>query len=155
MEGEMKRSFLVGALLFGLALSGCTSWEGHKEGEVQLKLIKIQRNNFKVAKSKLQASASCQYLFPGMFTMIKGLMPTFGAHRPTGVGDGIALGNPELYEQAYKKLREQAAMEGKSAQLFNVCEEVTLTSYIIIGDYKLTLTADVIEFTGERQKDNN
>lgn len=143
----MKRSFLVGALLAGLALSGCTAWAGHKEGEVQMKNIKIQRNNFKIAKSKLQASASCQYLFPHGALGLMGITLA-----PAG---GIALGNPELFEQAYKKLREQAAMEGKSAQLFNVCEEVTLTSYIIIGDMKLTLTADVIEFTGERQKDNN
>jgi len=144
----MNRSYMVGALLAGLALSsGCTAWAGHKEAEVQVKTIKINKNNFRIAKSKLQASASCQYLFP---------------HGPLGLlgitligGGGIALGNPELYEQAYKKLRTDAAMEGKSMQLFNVCEEVTLTSYIVIGDMKLTLTADVIEFTGERQKDNN
>jgi len=144
----MKSSFMVGALLAGLALSsGCTSWAGHKEGEAQTKMIKIQRNNFKVAKSKLMASASCSYLFPhGAF----GVGPI--VLMPAG---GIAMGNPELYEQAYKKLREQAAMEGKAQQLFNVCEETTLSSYIVIGDYKLTLTADVIEFTGERQKDNN
>jgi len=144
----MKSSFMVGALLAGLALSsGCTSWGGNKEGEAQSKMIKINRNNFKVAKSKLMASASCSYLFPhgalGFGPII--LMPA----------GGIAMGNPELYEQAYKKLREQAAMEGKAQQLFNVCEELTLSSYIVIGDYKLTLTADVIEFTGERQKDNN
>jgi hypothetical protein len=154
----MKSSFMVGALLAGLALSsGCTSWSGHKEGEVQTKMIKINRNNFKIAKSKLMASASCTYLFPGMGSLLGSLNPLAGLR--TGpiinVGDGIALGNPELYEQAYKKLREQAAMEGKAQQLFNICEEATLTSYLVIGDYKLTLTADVIEFTGERQKDTN
>jgi len=151
----MKSSFMVGALLAGLALSsGCTSWSGHKEAESQTKMIKINRNNFKIAKSKLMASASCSYLFPGFMTGIKGLIP-LGPAALGGMGDGIALGNPDLYEAAYKKLREQAAMEGKAQQLFNVCEETTLTSYLVIGDYKLTLTADVIEFTGERQKDNN
>jgi len=150
----MKQKLMVGALLAGLALSGCTSWSGHKEAEAQWKTIKINKNNFKIAKSKLQASASCSYVFPGFMTRIGGLLPNFGGKlADVGIGDGIALGNPELYEQAYAKLRADAQMQGKSQQLFNVTEEVTLTSFIVIGDYKLTLTADVIEFTGDRQTD--
>lgn len=137
----MKRSLLVGALLVGFALtSGCTTWSGKREMELQSKNIDLAGPNYKILKSKIQASASCSYLFP---------------HGPMGLlgiellpGGGIALGNPELYEQAYRKLREQAAMEGKAAQLVNICEENTLTSYVVIGDWKLTLTADVIEFTG-------
>jgi hypothetical protein len=138
----MKRTILVGALLAGLFVgAGCTAWNGQREGEFQVKHLTLEANNFKVLKSKIQASASCSYLFPHEAMVIMG-MPLL----PAG---GIALGNPELYETAYKKLREQAALEGKSAQIFNVTEEVTMTSYIVIGDIKLTLTADVIEFTGE------
>ena len=63
---------------------------------------------------------------------------------------GIALGNPELYEQTYAKLREQAALEGKAAQLYNITEEITVVSYLgIYGTIKLTVTADVVEFTDE------
>jgi len=139
MEGEMKRSLLVGALLVGAALgSGCTSWAGKREMEAQHKNISLTGPNFRVVKSKIQASASCSYLFPMPALTVLGI-------QLTGAG-GIALGNPELYEQAYRKLREQAAMEGKAAQLMNICEENTLTSYIVIGDLKLTLTADVVEF---------
>jgi len=153
----MKQSLMVGALLAGLALStGCTAWSGHKEMEGQFKEIKINKNNFKVAKAKVSASASCSYLFPGFGSMIGGLTSMLGGGaREIGIGDGIALGDPQLYARAYKDLRAGAAMDGKAQQLFNVTEEVTLLSYIVIGDYKLTLTADVIEFTGERQKDNN
>ncbi len=138
----MKRSLLTGALLIGLALgAGCTSWSGKREGEFQYKHLALQGANFKVAKSKIQASASAAYLFP-----FKGLtLPGGLISIPAG---GIALDDPALYEQAYRKLREQAALEGKSAQIYNVTEELTVTSYIVIGDIKLTLTADVIEYVG-------
>lgn len=138
----MLRKLLCGALLAGVAtFAGCTSWVGHHEVEWQTKNIVLAANNWHVLKSNLKASASCSYLFP------HGLLAVMGVELlPAG---GIALGNPELYEQAYKKLRADAALEGKSAQLYNVTEETTLASYIVIGDLKLTLTADVIEFTGE------
>jgi len=139
----MLKKFLVGAALAGLSLGmGCTGWNGQRAHEAQVKRVVLEGNNFKVAKSKLQASASCQYLFP-----TRGIaLPLVGSLIAPG---GIALSDPNLYELTFKKLREQAALEGKSAQIHNITEEVTLVDYIVIGDLKLTLTADVIEFTGE------
>lgn len=139
----MLQKLLVGAMLTGLSLAvGCTGWAGHRTGEIQVKRVVLEGKNFKVAKSGIQSQASCAYLFPtGGITL-----PILGPVIPAG---GIALGDPNLYEQAFKKLREQAACEGRSAQIHNLTEEVTLTSYIVIGDLKVTLTGDVIEFTDE------
>ena len=139
----MLRTILAGLLLSALTLSvGCTSWNGQRTSEYQLKRIVLEGKNFRIKKSKIQASASCQYLFPFSGVAVAGI--------PLVPPGGIALGDPALYEQAYRKLREQAALEGKAAQIHNVTEEVTLTSYLnIIGDLKVMLTADVIEFTDE------
>jgi hypothetical protein len=142
----MFRKLLAGALLTCLTLAaGCTMWNGQRTGEFQVKRIVLEGKNFKIAKSKIQASAACQYLFPSSGVAIGTPAGPLQIIPP----GGIALGDPNLYEQAYRKLREQAALEGKSAQIHNVTEEVTLTDYLVIGDLKVTLTADVIEFTDE------
>jgi hypothetical protein len=143
----MVRSFLAATLVACLATFavGCTGWNGQRTQEAQVKSVVLEGKNFRIMKSKVQASAACSYLFPS-----KGIaIPIAGAAIQLLPPGGIALGDPNLYEQAYRSLREQAALEGKSAQLHNVTEEVTLTDYLVIGDLKITLTADVIEFTDE------
>ncbi len=161
----MCRDVVFGAFLASLTLAvGCTTWSGHRGGELQVVRVGIEAKNFRILKSKIQASASCQYVFPdvgeifaiGFFQYLSGKLGSQGSAEVAlrggpiqAVGGGIALGDPNLYEQVFKKLREQAEHVGKSAVLYNIVQEDTTTSYIVVGDRKLTLTADVIEFTDE------
>jgi hypothetical protein len=148
-------------------VSGCTTWNGRRSGELQIVRVGIEAKNFRVVKSKIQASASCQYLFPdiggifaqGAFSYLKNKLTggeealqaanALGGGPIRAVGGGFAMGDPNLYEQCMKKLREQAELDGKACILNNIVQEDTTTSYIVIGDRKLTLTADVVEFLGD------
>lgn len=156
----MHRVKVLGILAGLLMLAqGCTGHAGLREPDHITKRLVFEANNFRVAKSKLQASHTCGYLFPN--AAAQGLAASVAGRSgaaPSLIGGilgsvspgGIALGNPELYEQTYAKLREQAALEGKAAQLYNITEEITVVSYLgIYGTIKLTVTADVIEFTDE------
>lgn len=137
-----------------LVASGCTTWSGKKAGEMQVVKIDLEAKNFSILRSAIQGSASCQYLFPRLGRFIAmGPMSAFmnqgaalGGPQQAFAG-GIALGQPDLYARAFADLRKKADLVGKSAHLYNVVQEDVLTDYIVIGDAKLTLTADVISFT--------
>jgi len=135
--------------------SGCTTWNGKRAGEAQVVRIGLEAKNFKILRSSIQGQASCQYLFPGFVPLIAkvgGLLGGGAAQgaqiaQQTAVAGGIALGQPDLYNRAYAELRKKAELVGKSAHIFNVIQEDVLTNYIVVGDEKLIITADVILFT--------
>jgi hypothetical protein len=133
--------------------SGCTSWTGKRASETQTVTITMDNKNFKVLRSGIQGQASCQYLFPRLGKLMAGglggiLGQSAAVGGPTiAIGGGIALGDPMLYTKAFGEIRKKAELVGKSAHLYNIVQEDLLTDYIVIGDQKLTLTADVILFT--------
>ena len=153
----MKRMGYLSAVALAAVVSltsGCTAWTGKRAGESQMVTITMDNKNFKVLRSGIQGQASCQYLFPrlgkimalGPVSLLLGQSAAVGGPQ-IAVGGGIALGSPDLYSRAFGELRKKAELVGKSAHLYNIVQEDLLTDYIVIGDQKLTLTADVIQFT--------
>jgi hypothetical protein len=153
----MKRMGYLSAIALAAMVSltsGCTSWTGKRAGESQQVTITMDNKNFKVLRSGIQGQASCQYLFPRIGLLVaQGPVATLiGRSVAVGgpavaVGGGIVLGDPMLYSKAFGELRKKAELVGKSAHLYNIVQEDLLTDNIVIGDQKLTLTADVIQFT--------
>jgi hypothetical protein len=135
----MIRALRFGALAGLLFAAGCTSWSGYSEPEDMVKRFSFEANNFKITKTDLKGHSSCAYIFPFL---------SVGAF---GMG-GIALGSTDLYAQAYKELRANAQpfIEGKSAQLHNVVQEISINpNFYFYGVIHVNLAADVVEFTGE------
>lgn len=122
-------------------------YAGQRESEAITKEMAFTTSNFRIVKTDVQGTASCPYLF--YFTAPHPMIAQI-----LGFGNaGIALGNPDLYEQAMASLHEGHPIFEKSQQFHNVVEEWDVTSYFgVYAIVKLTLTADVVEFTGPKEK---
>lgn len=144
----MERKFIVSvAVLCALVLlsAGCTSHMGRYTREGINERVVLEANNFQIAASGVQASASCAYIFYHDALDL----PFIGTIMPRG---GIALGEPDLYEQAMANLHAAYAqgIEGQPAMFHNIQEEWTVAGLPpLYGEVTLTLTADVLKFTGD------
>lgn len=158
----MKRLFLCVAITaFVLVGVGCTSHQPMASfQEYSLVRADFESNNFKVIAAGLQAEASSRYVLYGLSDMLSatgeavssvfnpGAAREFAAARQ-GMR-GIALDDPAVLEKAMKQLREKAKMTGKSAILHNVHTEWVTKGYVgIYGTRTVSITADVVEFTGD------
>lgn len=120
----MRRSALALLALVILVGAGCSSYTGlypipNAHGEIVL-----HENDFKTVKTHAKGHAECAYIF------------------------GIPLGQPEIKSRALAEVRDQAVLDGRPAHLVNFTEDDT--TFSILGVYKVekvTITADVIEFT--------
>src|SRR5687767_1640379 len=93
-----RRSALPAVALIVLAASallasGCTTWTGRRSGELQIVRVGIESKNFRVVKSKIQATASCQYLFPDIGNIFAQGAISYLKNKVMGGEDAIAAVN--------------------------------------------------------------
>ena len=116
-------------------LAGCTTYRPQCFWEVSKTKTVLEANNYEVKKLGVQATGSCPYLFV----------------LSTKIGSvGIPLGDTAILKKAMIDFHRQAQMLGKSAFLHNINVEWTVRGIPGIAMVKrVTITADVYEFTGE------
>ena len=119
----------------GPLLSGCTSYRPQHFWEVSKTTVQLEANNYKVDKLGVQATAGCPYLF-GLGTSIFSI--------------GIPMYDTSLLERAMADLHRRAQVKGKPAFLHNINVEWTVRGIpLLLINKRVTVTADVYEFTGE------
>lgn len=120
----MRRIMLLVAVLalFSVA-SGCASYAGTHPVPVGYTEIVLKENDFKTVQTHLKGSADCAYIF------------------------NIPLGDTNVLSKALGQIRDSAAMEGKPAMLVNFTKDETIFSILFYKKHKVTLTADMIEYT--------
>jgi len=140
-----RRILSVGSIaLLGFLCASCASYWPQHFFDREFVFLDLNQPNFRVVASGVQASAECEVLFP------KPSMPVrFGLHPFGGFGGEIPLGSLNLLDQAMDKLHKQFDMENRSMQFHNTTVEWTLKNYIVYGKRKVTITTDIIEYTGE------
>ena len=69
----MKRILAGLCLLASLGAAGCTTWNGSRQAEYQVKKLLLEGNNYRILKSGLQAAASCKYVFPSAGLSVAGI----------------------------------------------------------------------------------
>lgn len=120
-----------------LLLGGCTTYTSQSFWEVTKAKVVLEGNNFRVRQLGAQGTASCPYLF--------------------GIGGngglpitGIPLMSPSLSSKAMRDFHGRTAIKGKPAFLHNINVEWTRRGIPgILITQRLTITADVLEFTDE------
>lgn len=116
-------------------LQGCASYNPQSFHETTTTGTNLSQNNYKVAQLGVQASAKVGYFLP------------------IGIGDtmiGIPLGRTDLLQQAMQKVHQKCNLEGRSAVLHNINIEWDTARFLVLGGTRrVTITADVIEFTDE------
>ena len=122
-------------LLSAVIMQACTSYYPQSFNETTIALTDLSQNNYKVVQLGVQASAETSYFLP------------------IGIGDtmiGIPLRSTDLLEQAMAKIHQKCNLQGRSAVLHNINTEWDTTRvFFFKGSRRVTITADVIEFTGE------
>lgn len=108
-------------LIVACALFGCSSLTGRFGLETHVKLYK---KNFQVVKTNVRGESTG-------FALLAGLIPIV----------------PATYTQALNNLHEAANMEGKATALVNMAEDATQLNLLLFSVPRVTITADVIEFT--------
>jgi hypothetical protein len=119
----MARTLLAVALLV-LIGAGCASYMPTYATPAMHVGIETTENDFKVAATHLKGTAECTYLF-----------------------GGIPMGDPQIVSKALGQIRDQAQMEGRPVALVNYTEDRTAWSVFFIKRDKVTITADLIEYT--------
>ena len=110
-----------------LALSGCATNEEHRPAEGYVTRVDQNRNNFRVIKACAKGESSG-------FSLL-----------------GILQFVSPSYTEAKEKMYASAGghLEGKAVTLVNQTEEYSSIYLILFSIPKLTLTADVIEYTDD------
>ena len=122
---------LAAGVLFFAGCAAPSGWGPMGHGTTTV----LKKANFKVSKVNVNKSVEVPMLF-GIHANLAGFHLTLA---------GIPLGDYELWKLAMKELSNEAG----SGHLVNVSSDYTVTSYFwIFNIHKLTLTADVVEFTG-------
>lgn len=138
-EDSMKRTLDVAvilAVIAGLcAIAGCTTYRPQYFWEVSKVRTELEANNYQVEKLGVQATSSCPYLF--------GVSSAIGSF-------GIPLGDAALLKKAMRDFHQQARMVDRPAFLHNINVEWTGSGIpMLLMVQRVTITADVYEFTGE------
>ena len=113
--------WIVVAFSIASFLLGCSSLTGRFSLETQVKLYK---ENYQVVKTNVRGESTG-------FSLLAGLIPIV----------------PATYTQALNNLHEVADMEGKPTALVNMAEDATQLNLLLFAIPRVTITADVIEFT--------
>lgn len=130
-----------------LALAGCAtkklSMPDHGKNKAE---ITLKPGEFRLVKT-VRGDASCPFLFwvdiPTSFESKAGIDVPFIS---------FELGDTNLHELAMKDLHSQHDLRGKPQILYNFIEEWTLANYLgLFAVVKVSITAEVIEFIGERE----
>ncbi len=124
-------------LLCLTAFSGCTTYTSQSFWEVTKTKVELEGGNFRVRQLGAQGTASCPYLF--------------GIGGKAGLPvTGFPLLNPALSTEAMRNFHSKTKILGKSAFLHNINVEWTTRGVpLFLITQRLTITADVVEFTDE------
>ena len=126
---------LAVVILVACTAVGCTVYNPQSHYEVSTIKAEFEGKNFVVSRVGLQGSASTPFLF-GM-----------GQGRSAF---GIMLGDDDIQRRAMQDLVLQASLQGRPAFFHNVNTEWTTVGIpLIFMEHRLTITADVVEFTDE------
>lgn len=117
----MKKLFV---LMMALMFSGCVSWGGFNNQGFSSRTI-LKGSGYTVEKT-VSAKASAMYILGSIM-----------------LDDSQA----DLYKRAFKKIRSDADLEGKSHALANVTTDIVVKNYIVVSFVELTVSADVVKFT--------
>ena len=115
--------------------SGCVTYRPQYFWEVSKNKVVLEANNYKVAKLGVQGWGACPYLF-GIGSSI------FSA--------GIPMAKTDVLRKAMEDVHGKAQVLGKPAFFHNINVEWTVSGvpmFLIVK--RVTITADVYEFTGE------
>lgn len=144
----MKGKFYIFfTLLFFLVATGCATTKtvipdlGKNKTKITLK-----PGEFRIVKT-ITGEASCPFLFwidvPPQFKSSTGINAPILA---------FDLGDPNLHKLAMKDLHSKHDLKGKPQILHNILEEWSIANYLgLFAILKVTITAEVIEFTGRRE----
>lgn len=142
MKGKI---YVFMALLFILAASGCATTKTVMPnlGKNKAK-ITLNPGEFRVVKT-ITGEASCPFLF--WIDLPSSVKSYAGINFPLLSFD---LGDPHLHHLAMKDLHSKHDLKGKSQILHNILEEWSVANYLgLFAILKITITAEVIEFTGK------
>lgn len=126
---------LAVAVLAACMVAGCTAYNPQSHFEVSKVKAEFEGKNFVVSKVGVQGSASAPFLFGS-------------GQGPCALG--IMLADDDIQRRAMTDLVSQADLKGKPAFFHNVNTEWTTVGIpFLYVDHRLTVTADVVEFTDE------
>ena len=118
----VKKGLTFGVISFFL-LAGCAgsmgSYSPCNDTQVQL-----SEANYRIIQSGVTGESQCWYFLS--------LIPA---------------GNTELYKMAMDNLRSKIKVKDKSIAIVNVTQDLTIYNYILMSGQRLTITADIVEFT--------
>ena len=141
---------LAGAFTLGSA--GCTLYGPQPYWELNKVEAQFKSKNFKVVATGLQGTASTTYVLPIVSTVVQFISPEGGG----GQASGFPLGDPAILEKAMGQLRDQASphLLGRPAFMHNLSFEWSMSGPLMLyGEQTVTVTADVVEFTGPKEKE--
>jgi hypothetical protein len=133
--------FWITSLVLIVMLTGCASSGAFMSGNVTD--VQLQRNNFRIIAQNITGEAQAGYLIGGTFST--GFATnTFALFRVSGTG--------MLYKEALENLWKNyetahGSIEGKKIALINVRYDADALNLIIYTQPKITIRADVVEFT--------
>jgi len=133
-KGQRPLGWCVVVVVSSVLASGCVTYKNQSFWECSKTKAIFEGDNFRVRKLGVQGTAACTYLFGGA----------------DQTAAGIALGDPNLLDQAMKDLHRQSDILGKACFLHNTNVEWTsrgLPGFLVIQ--RVTITADVVEFHKE------
>ena len=135
MSRSSPLAVLVAVVMLSCLVAGCTTYRPQYFWEVSKTKTVLEANNYKLAKLGVQADDGCAYLF-GFSTRIGAV--------------GIPLDSTAILKNAMMEFHQRAGMVGKPAFLHNINVEWTVRGVPFLMMVKrVTITADVYEFTGE------
>lgn len=113
---------LVFFLTIFLLVSGCAVWSGY-DGAGFGSTVTFEKSGHKIV-NQVSSTVDCGYIF-----------------------GSIPLDDVNLYQKAMKEIRAKAALEGKSAVLAHVTQDIVVKDFFVYKTVALTISADVVEFT--------
>jgi hypothetical protein len=137
------RTLVFDLIILGmvLAFAGCSTGGMFTAGNVTD--VQLQRSNFKIVAQGVTGEAQAGYVFGGSFSM--GMATnTFALFRVAGSG--------MLYKEALENLWKNyeathGSIEGKHVALVNVRYDAEALNLFVYTQPKITIRADVVEFT--------
>ena len=124
-ENQVKSVKIISIAAAIAALSGCASI-GNFKGQATNTQVNLSSNNYKVVKTEIKGQSS------GFFLL--GLIPF---KSPT---------HHEAKANLYQNISK--SLEGRSVAFANQTEDISSMYFILFSIPKITVTADLIEFTG-------
>ena len=140
----LSKISVVAVLLALLTVTGCNKDKSVKSnlGKTKTEII-LKPGEFKFVKT-VHGEASSSFLFWLDFSPI-----LVSLNQPPVPVISFRLGSPDVYTRAMRDLYSQYDLQGKPQILHNFLEEWTLANYLgLYAVQKLTISAEVIEFTG-------